>query len=73
MDGSEYKLDSTDDSETELYRHLGEKRTVYQLIYQMIIVSSNLSTNTMIELVDAKMSATMAASGNAQPARTAGC
>jgi|KBSMisStandDraft_5_1062788.scaffolds.fasta_scaffold13499_4 beta-lactamase class A len=64
VDGSEYKLDSTDDSETELYRHLGEKRTVYQLIYQMIIVSSNLSTNMMIELVDAKnVSATMAAMG----------
>ena len=64
VDGSEYKLDSTDDSETELYRHLGEKRSVYQLIYQMITVSSNLSTNLMIELVDAKnVSATMASMG----------
>jgi beta-lactamase class A len=64
VDGSEYKLDSTDDSETELYRHLGEKRSINQLIYQMIIVSSNLSTNLMIELVDAKnVSATMASMG----------
>ena len=60
VDGSEYKLDSADDSELDLYRHLGEKRTVYQLIYQMIIVSSNLSTNLMIDLVGAKnVTATM--------------
>jgi len=60
VDGSEYKLDSADDSEFDLYRHVGEKRTVYQLIYQMIIVSSNLSTNLMIDLVGAKnVTATM--------------
>src|SRR5678816_4908789 len=60
VDGSLFSLDSTDDSETELYKHIGEKRTISYLLYQMIIVSSNFSTNLIIELVDAKnVSATM--------------
>jgi len=60
VDGSLFSLDSTDDSETELYKHIGEKRTISFLLYQMIIVSSNFSTNLIIELVDAKnVSATM--------------
>jgi len=54
VDSSLYSLDSTDDSETEIYRHIGEKRTLYDLMYQMIIASSNLSTNVVIELVGAK-------------------
>jgi beta-lactamase class A len=49
-----YNLDSTDDSETEIYRHIGEKRSLYDLMYQMIIASSNLSTNLIIDLVNAK-------------------
>lgn len=53
-DSSRYSLDSTDDSETEIYRHIGEKRTLYDLMYQMIIASSNLSTNLIIDLVNAK-------------------
>lgn len=60
VDGSSFSLDSVDDSETELYRHIGEKRTISFLVYQMIIVSSNLATNLVIDLVDAKnVSATM--------------
>jgi beta-lactamase class A len=60
IDGSLFSLDPTDDSETELYKHIGEKRTISFLLYQMIIVSSNLATNLIIELVDAKnISATM--------------
>ncbi len=54
VDSSLYSLDSTDDSESEIYRHIGEKRTLYDLMYQMIIASSNLSTNLVIELVNAK-------------------
>jgi beta-lactamase class A len=54
VDGSLYSLDSTNDSETEIYRHIGEKRTLYQLMYDMIIASSNLSTNLIIDLVGAK-------------------
>ena len=51
MDGSAYSLDSSDDSELELYKHIGEKRTIASLAYDMIIQSSNLATNLLIELV----------------------
>lgn len=51
-DGSEFKLDSTDDSEYQLYREIGQKRTIASLAYNMIILSSNLATNLLIELVN---------------------
>ncbi len=54
VDSSLYSLDSIDDSESEIYRHIGEKRTLFDLMYEMIIASSNLSTNLVIELVGAK-------------------
>lgn len=54
VDGSSFSLDSADDSETELYRSIGQKRTIAFLAYQMIILSSNLATNMMIELVKAE-------------------
>jgi beta-lactamase class A len=54
VDGSPYTLSATDDSDTLIYKHLGEKRLLYSLMYDMIIVSSNLATNLVIELVDAK-------------------
>jgi beta-lactamase class A len=53
VDSSIFSLDSTDDSELELYRHLGEKKTIYELVYEMIIASSNLATNIIIEKVGA--------------------
>lgn len=54
VDSSIFNLNGDDDSEKELYHHLGEKRTLYNLVYDMIIKSSNLATNTVIELVNAK-------------------
>lgn len=54
VDSSSFSLDSTDDSEKELYQHLGEKRSLYNLVYDMIIMSSNLATNMVIELVNAR-------------------
>jgi beta-lactamase class A len=54
VDSSSYSLDSSDDNETEIYRHIGEKRSLYDLMYQMIIASSNLSTNLIIDLIDPK-------------------
>jgi beta-lactamase class A len=54
VDGSIFSLDSADDSEHELYRHVGEKRTVDSLLYQMIIVSSNFATNLIIQKVGAE-------------------
>jgi beta-lactamase class A len=54
VDSSTFSLNVNDDSEQELYKHLGEKRTVYNLVYEMIISSSNLATNMVIELVNAR-------------------
>ncbi|THU40862.1 serine hydrolase [Niastella caeni] len=54
VDSSVFSLNANDDSEKELYRHLGEKRTLYNLVYDMIIKSSNLATNMVIELVNAR-------------------
>jgi beta-lactamase class A len=54
VDSSTYSLNPKDDSEQDLYKHLGEKRALSALVYNMIIVSSNLATNLVIELVDAK-------------------
>lgn len=54
VDGSPYSLTPDSDSDTLIYKHLGEKRTIYSLMYDMIIVSSNLATNLIIDLVDAK-------------------
>jgi beta-lactamase class A len=53
-DSSLFSLSPEDDSDKELYKHLGEKRTLSALVYDMIIVSSNLATNMVIELVNAK-------------------
>jgi beta-lactamase class A len=54
VDSSVYALDKKEDSEQELYNHIGEKRSISSLAYDMIIASSNLATNMMIELVDAR-------------------
>jgi beta-lactamase class A len=48
-DGSIYKLDPADDSETDLYKAEGQTRTLRQLCDLMITVSSNLATNLTIE------------------------
>ena len=53
-DGSIYHLDSTDDSEKDLYRRIGEKETIYNLLYRMITQSSNFSTNLIVDLIGAK-------------------
>ena len=54
VDGSKYSLDSSNDSYSAIYKHLGEKCTLYELVYHMIINSSNLATNIIIDLIDAK-------------------
>jgi beta-lactamase class A len=54
LDSSMYSLTALSDSDTLIYKHIGEKRTVYSLLYDMIISSSNLATNLIVELVDAK-------------------
>jgi beta-lactamase class A len=54
LDGSPYQLDKADDSDSTLYGLVGRKRTIRQLVELMETVSSNLATNLLIALVDAK-------------------
>jgi beta-lactamase class A len=51
-DGSPYSLSPADDSDSSLYTQ--PVCTIADLVYKMIIVSSNLATNTLIEKVDAR-------------------
>ncbi len=53
VDGSAYSLSETEDSELELYQKIGQPVSIYELCYKMIILSSNLATNIIIELVAA--------------------
>lgn len=52
-DGSTYSLSRDDDSETALYDEVGAKETVRDLATRMIVRSSNLATNLLIERVTA--------------------
>lgn len=54
VDGSVFSLDPKDDSDTELYEKIGSKVKIYDLLYLMIIKSSNLATNIIIDLVGAQ-------------------
>jgi beta-lactamase class A len=64
VDGSTYKLDAGTDSDSSLYKRIGEKETIINLVRDMIVVSSNLATNVVIEWVDAKnVTATMRSLG----------
>jgi len=51
VDGSSYSLDVKDDGDDKIYFLIGQKRMIYDLIYDMITVSSNLATNLLIEFV----------------------
>lgn len=54
VDGSLYSLNAVDDSDSLLYTKVGTKLPVYDLLYLMIIKSSNLATNIIIDLVGAQ-------------------
>ena len=54
VDGSPFSLKPEDDSEPEIYKKIGSKEPISAVVYNMIIASSNLATNIIIELVDAK-------------------
>jgi len=54
VDGSPYALKAEDDSDSVLYTKVGTKLSIYDLLYLMIIKSSNLATNIMIDLVGAQ-------------------
>ena len=52
-DQSEFSLSPQDDSETELYRQIGEQLPIRDLTRRMIVSSSNLAANLLIEKVGA--------------------
>lgn len=54
VDGSPYALSRDSDSDTLIYDRVGKKETIMNLMTDMIIVSSNLATNILIDLVGAK-------------------
>lgn len=54
VDSSIYSMDLSEDSGENLYEFIGRKRTIRELVYDMITVSSNLATNILIEFAGAK-------------------
>jgi len=54
VDGSSFSMDLSVDSQEGLYQRIGQKATIYELMYQMIIKSSNLATNILIDRVGSK-------------------
>jgi beta-lactamase class A len=52
-DGSPYALKSEDDSEKTLYDKVGEEVSIRELVRLMIVASSNLATNLLINRVSA--------------------
>lgn len=53
-DGSQYSLDVSDDAEQTLYPRLGENESIRELTRLMIVRSSNLATNILIETIGTK-------------------
>jgi beta-lactamase class A len=53
-DGSKYSLDVNDDAEQTLYPRIGERETISELTRLMIVRSSNLATNILLEKVGTK-------------------
>lgn len=54
VDGSPFSLSRSDDSDTLIYDRIGAKESIRKLMTDMIIVSSNLATNMLIDLAGAK-------------------
>jgi beta-lactamase class A len=53
VDGSPYSLSEADDSDSSIYKRVGSRVPVRDLIEHMITRSSNLATNALIELAGA--------------------
>jgi beta-lactamase class A len=54
VDGSPYSLDAKEDEDAALYERIGKPVPARELLQRMITRSSNLATNSVIALVDAK-------------------
>ena len=53
VDGSPYALDPAEDGDPDLYRAAGQSRPLEELIRRMIVRSSNLATNILIDRIGA--------------------
>ncbi|MGE5198299.1 MAG: serine hydrolase [Rhodospirillaceae bacterium] len=53
VDGSPYSLSMGDDSDAEVYKHIGRTMTLLELCEPMITVSSNFATNLLIQRLGA--------------------
>lgn len=54
LDGSKYALEAREDSDKSLYDRIGGEVPLEELVRRMIVRSSNLATNIVIEFVGAK-------------------
>jgi len=54
VDGSPFSVDAKDDSDSLVYTWIGQRVPIRDLLEHMIDRSSNLATNALIQLVDAK-------------------
>lgn len=53
LDGSPYSLEAREDSDNELYEQVGKEVPLEELVQRMIVRSSNLATNLVIEKIGA--------------------
>ncbi len=53
VDGSPFALDPKEDGDPDLYQAVGDRRPLEELIRRMIVRSSNLATNLLIERIGA--------------------
>ncbi len=53
VDNSIFSMDISEDSDDVVYKNMGKKMCIYDLVYQMITVSSNFATNILVDLVEA--------------------
>ena len=54
LDGSPFRLDPSEDGDPELYAAIGETRPLDELTRRMIVRSSNLATNLLVEFATPK-------------------
>lgn len=54
VDGTPYSLGAGDDSDSLVYTKVGQQVPIRELLERMIVRSSNLATNALIAIVDAK-------------------
>jgi beta-lactamase class A len=54
VDGSPYSLDAAVDSDSSVFARVGQRVPLRWLVERMIVRSSNLATNALIELLDAR-------------------